>query len=903
VIDPVASLQSALTGRYTIARPLGQGGMATVYLAHDVRHDRQVALKVLRPELAAVIGAERFLAEIKTTANLQHPHILPLFDSGAVDGTVFYVMPFVVGESLRDRLTREKQLPLPEAVRIATEVASALDYAHRHGVIHRDIKPENILLHDGQALVADFGIALAVATTGGTRMTETGMSLGTPTYMSPEQAMGERTLDARTDVYALGCVLYEMLSGDPPFQGSSAQAILAKVMTEKPAAIRSFRDTVPEPLEDAVLIALAKLPADRFPSAAAFAEALRNPETTVRGKPVLQSRRRGARAGRLIAPLTAVAAIAVAAWALLRSPAEPPVSRYPLVVPVSRGPNLGAAIAPDDSRLVYLGPGGSGLTQGGGNQLWVKSRDRAEAVPVPGTNGAVSFAISPDGKSVAWANGFPGTLFITPTGGGPSVTAANQVGCGHTWLADGSLIYSDETATGLWRTSPTGGQPTEVLRMDSSYSACRPVGLPDARGVLFSRYFEGNKNEELWGLDLQSGASKRLLVGVSRAEYLATGHLLYGTGEGTLSVVGFDLTSFEVRGPPVPVMEGVAFGLFGTPQFSVSARGTLVTQMQDRRSSEYQAVWVDRQGRESLVDPTWIFRPIVWGSNVGWALSPDGSALAIGLASQDYQDYSLTSDGSVIWMKRLPAGPLARLTFDSGPTTRPRWTADGRTVVYVVGIDGVRQRRADGSGSDSVLYRGSAASEAAWSTDRRWLLVRQFAAGGTGGRDILGFRPGIDSALRPLVATKYDESALALSPDDRWLAYESNETGQTDVFLRPFPNTEAAKWQVSVAGGFAPLWARNGRELFYMTPVRDMMAVSVTPGPTPGLGTPRKLFRLSDDFWGGSPEFYTPYDVAPDGRFLMAKRVGGAAGSTTSLVVAEHWFSELARLLKKRRAP
>ncbi|MGH7594333.1 MAG: serine/threonine-protein kinase, partial [Gemmatimonadales bacterium] len=254
-------------------RELGAGGMATVYLAHDIRHDRQVAVKVLRPELAAVIGAKRFLAEIKMTANLQHPHILPLFDSGEADSFLFYVMPYVEGISLRDRLTREKQLPINEAVRIATEIAGALDYAHRHGVIHRDIKPENILLHDGSALVADFGIALA-ASKAGTRMTETGMSLGTPQYMSPEQAMGERELDARSDVYALGCVAYEMLTGEPPFSGPTAQAIVAKIMTAEPTDATLLRKTIPASVADAVHTALQKLPADRWPTAAGFAAAL-----------------------------------------------------------------------------------------------------------------------------------------------------------------------------------------------------------------------------------------------------------------------------------------------------------------------------------------------------------------------------------------------------------------------------------------------------------------------------------------------------------------------------------------------------------------------------------------------------------------------------------------------------
>ncbi|HSB55997.1 MAG TPA: serine/threonine-protein kinase, partial [Gemmatimonadales bacterium] len=297
--DAPTRLAAALADRYRIERELGAGGMATVYLAQDLKYDRKVAIKVLRPELAAVIGAERFLAEIKTTANLQHPHILPLFDSGVarVEGHgswvenaskdprpstldpetaayLFYVMPFIEGESLRDRLTREKQLPIGDAIRIAGEVASALDYAHRHNVIHRDIKPENILLHDGRALVADFGIALAASKAGGSRMTETGMSLGTPQYMSPEQAMGERTITASSDVYSLGCVLYEMLLGEPPFTGPTAQAIVARMMIEKPAPLRARRDPVPEPVERAVLTALQKLPADRFRTAAEFAAAL-----------------------------------------------------------------------------------------------------------------------------------------------------------------------------------------------------------------------------------------------------------------------------------------------------------------------------------------------------------------------------------------------------------------------------------------------------------------------------------------------------------------------------------------------------------------------------------------------------------------------------------------------------
>src|SRR5690349_7715380 len=236
-----AQLAASLAGRYTVGREIGRGGMATVFLARDTKHDRPVALKILNPELGAVLGVERFLAEIRVTANLQHPNLLPLFDSGETGGMLFYVMPFVEGESLRARLSREKQLPIPKALHIATAVASALDYAHRHGVIHRDLKPENILLHEGQPLVADFGIALAISNAGGARITQTGLSLGTPQYMSPEQATGDRAIDGRTDIYSLGALTYEMLTGDAPHVGSTSQAIIARLLTEKPRSIRAAR--------------------------------------------------------------------------------------------------------------------------------------------------------------------------------------------------------------------------------------------------------------------------------------------------------------------------------------------------------------------------------------------------------------------------------------------------------------------------------------------------------------------------------------------------------------------------------------------------------------------------------------------------------------------------------------
>ncbi len=304
-------LRAALAGRYTIERELGHGGMALVFLAQDLKHHRPVAIKVLRPELAAALGAERFLREIETAARLNHPHILPLHDSGEADGFLYYVMPYVEGESLRDRLTREQQLPLEDALQIAREVASALSYAHSHDVVHRDIKPENILLEGGEAVVADFGIARAITAAGGDKLTETGLTVGTPSYMSPEQAAGERHLDGRSDIYSLGCVLYEMLAGEPPFTGPTAQAILARRLTNPVPPLRTVRETVPVHVEQAIARALAKVPADRFPTAAQFADTL-----SVTGAGTMAVPRRAGPPWRLVATggVLALAAVALYVW-------------------------------------------------------------------------------------------------------------------------------------------------------------------------------------------------------------------------------------------------------------------------------------------------------------------------------------------------------------------------------------------------------------------------------------------------------------------------------------------------------------------------------------------------------------------------------------------------------------
>ncbi len=307
-MSDVRPLAEALAGRYRIERELGRGGMATVYLAHDLKHDRPVALKVLRPELAAVLGAERFLHEIAITARLDHPHILTLIDSGEADGILYYVVPYIRGESLRGRLEREKQLALDEALRITQQVAAALDYAHRQGVIHRDVKPENVLLHEGEAMVSDFGIALAVGQGAGQRLTETGLSVGTPEYMSPEQATADQRVDARSDVYSLGAVLYEMLAGEPPHTGPTPRAIIAKLLAERPVRLAVVRGDVPQAVDVSVAKALAKVPAERFASAADFAAALTAPP----GPRPPGRRARGWRA--LAAAVAVVAVVGGSAW-------------------------------------------------------------------------------------------------------------------------------------------------------------------------------------------------------------------------------------------------------------------------------------------------------------------------------------------------------------------------------------------------------------------------------------------------------------------------------------------------------------------------------------------------------------------------------------------------------------
>jgi hypothetical protein len=886
-------LSTALADRYTIERELGAGGMATVYLAEDLRHHRQVAIKVLRPELAAVLGAERFVQEIRTTAQLQHPHILPLFDSGEADGFLFYVMPYVEGETLRDKLSRETQLGIDDAVRIAREVADALDYAHRHGVIHRDIKPENILLHDGRPMVADFGIALALSAAAGGRMTETGMSLGTPHYMSPEQATADKDITGRSDIYSLASVLYEMLTGNPPHVGSSAQQIIMKIIAEPVAEVTALRKSVPPNVAAALAKALEKLPADRFESAKAFADALGNPafttaNATTEGR---ATRRSSSRPAMFALTVTAVAAVGVAGWALTRSGPAPPVSRYALALPEQETPdrNGPVAITADGARIVYLGPPATGRDR---PQLWVKQRDRLHATPLPGTEGATAAAISPDNAWIVIAQG--GAIRKLPITGGASMTLAEGVtdrGGSVAWLGDGTLVYAARDTFRIVSIPDTGGIGTVIWSSDSiAPSALAP--LPDARGFLFQGCWATCSQAAVWAFDRRTDSARIAITGARGALYLSTGDLVYVRADGgafTAFGIPFDLASLRPRGAPVALIDSIRNAGIA-PYLTVSASGTLVMQHGANLASQrLELVWVDRAGHETAVDSTWRFWSTQAAGNHGWALSPDGTRLVIGLH---------TESGDDIWIRTLPRGPTARVTFDTGYEARPRWLPNGQSITFITD-HGAFVRRADGTGSDSALWAGGAVDEAQESPDGRWLLFRRGAVGpSAGGRDIFGIRLGVDSVPVPVVVTRYDEMAIELSPDGHWLAYQSDETGRREVFVRPFPNTADSKWQVSNGGGTAPLWARNGHELFYLRGDSTMMAVNVTTTPTFAPGEARVLFHLPGTLFQLSTDWYTPWDVAADGRFIMARMVGTPDRQASPLIVVDNWLEEVKQIMK-----
>ena len=868
-------LTKELTGRYRIERQLGAGGMATVYLAHDVRHDRRVAMKVLRPELAAVIGAQRFLAEIRTTANLQHPHILPLFDSGEVGGTVFYVMPYVEGESLRDRLDREKQLPIGDALTIATEVASALNYAHRHGVIHRDIKPENILLHDGQALVADFGIALAVANTGDGRLTETGMSLGTPKYMSPEQAMGERTIDARADVYALGCVVYEMITGEPPFMGPTAQAIVARVLTDRPRPMREVRRSVAPHVDDAVLIALEKLPADRFGSTAEFAEALTGGQSASRKRSAstVQARSPVDRMT-VVAAVLGVTTLSALFWGVRQhassSPARPaPVLRLQFPVDMARMATGGVvALDAAGSKIatVEFLPGGLET------HLVVRPLDQSQPLSVPGSEGGLSPFFSPDGAWVAWAAG--SRLMRARIDGGPGAATASVVTDlgsvdfvdAGTWCDDGSIVFTSRSA-GLYRVDASGGAARRIGSA-TAIGINLPVALPGGKRVVVSV----EKSVADYQMSVVSTTDGAILANLGTGlalGYVDDGHLVYITPDGATMAMPFDVKSLRSTGRPVTLPVARQAFYARSRMTAMSAAGTIVFDGGMFSDGELISVGIDGSVH-ALATGKRPFR--------GPRFSPDGRRIAVDIESGG----DLIGD---VWAYDITSSAFTRLTFDNS-SVFPEWTPDGSSILYSTvanGKRGIDKIPADRSaGPTRVIDGRSPFFEAVIARASGTLILRQNAD--STGRDLVSTSVDGKAPLAPVAAGQFQERSPAVSPDGRFVAFTSDESGRDEVYVQPVGGTGRAS--VSASGGSEPRWAPSGKEIYYWSH-DTLYAVRVTTAPVLTAGSRR--FVLSGRY--SREPFHANYDVSPDGKsFVFVRPV--ESRDAKGLFVVVNWFDQ-----------
>jgi eukaryotic-like serine/threonine-protein kinase len=864
-------LAVALADRYTIERKIGAGGMATVYLAHDQKHQRKVAVKVLHPDLAATLGGERFLSEIRTTANLQHPHILPLHDSGAADGFLFYVMPYIEGESLRERLEREKQLPIDDAVRIAKEVASALDYAHRRGVIHRDIKPENILLHDGAALVADFGIALAVQSAGGQRMTQTGLSLGTPQYMSPEQALGERSIDARADQYALGAVTYEMLVGEPPFTGPTVQSILARVMTEQPRGLSLQRKSIPPAVEVAVLKALDKLPADRFNSAAEFSNALSAPAGSVlitRAHPITSPV--GARnAARAILPW-AITAIALLT-AFITMQRDSPRARSAGRIVATLTPEPGDvwregghtfAVSPDGQRVVLS------IADGTNSVLAIRSLDSLGTRRLANTTGASFPFWSPRGDVIAFfADGFLKTIQVS-SGAVRSLCPAIR-GLGGDWSSDDVILYTPAAAGGLFLTSPSG-QHCEPLPLKGPPDAfnLRPYFFPE------TRQFIATNDRRVW-LGEVGGDSLIWLADLARARailappnYIIIRPAAAGGPGNERFAQQIDLGRRKLSGEPIRVAYGVS-NPGGNTSLSASWNGVLVgnIRISDRTDNRV----VTRVGLNGVTADTTTAPPETFGPQ---SLSHDGSRVAFGGWNISVLELNRGVSTIVAENELQPKSPTQFPQWSPGDTLLAFSNRDtvGGKIVYEIDVVDLR------SGNVRRLMRSPSAGRGItltdWSSDGRQLALVMTAGDGATNSEAWTLTLG-DTTPRQLFSDNAAVDEIRFAPNGKWIAYQRQTDGSAEIFIRSMPGPGSAI-RVSTAGGRAPRWNTASNQLYYLSNADAIMAVTV--GGDGKLSTPRQI--ISAGRYGG-PTFYDPIG---NGEGFVATYSTAALPSLTLIV-------------------
>jgi hypothetical protein len=865
--------------------------MATVYLARDLRHNRNVALKLLTPELGAVLGGERFLAEIQVTANLQHPNLLPLFDSGEAAGLLYYVMPYVEGESLRARLQREKQLPVDEAVSIATALAGALDYAHARGVIHRDLKPENILMQSGQPVIADFGIALAVSNAGGARVTQTGISLGTPQYMSPEQATGDRAIDGRTDIYSLGVILYEMLTGDAPYLGGTAQAVIAKLLTEKPRSARASRASIPEHVEQAIERALEKLPADRFATAREFADAVQGRflPTTARSAPQATPASRAYQLRRRVVLGTyMVSALIAMLWGgyLIgrRGDASTGVVRLNISVPqdmafanIYAGPPI--AISPDGMTIVYT------ARTAKGPQLAIRRLDELKPRVLAGTVAGIYPFFANNGAEVVFSDGAQ-YFRVALDGSPPSEASPTQAGAGNgaTALPDGGFIAA--FSAGLLQARAFGDSLTPLTKADSAqgdYNHRFPV-VVDKNTVLFTSV--GTKSRRIGIASLKGGPSTVLdLPGVAPLG-MVDNYLVYvqsdGTFDGIVSAVKVDLAGRKLLGQPVALERGVSVHGNGSVEAALSANGTLVYSSGSTTS------------RMMSVDLRGVSQPL-FGEVARLAsprYSPDGRRIVV----------NRTDQSSDTWIYDIGSKVPTRLTSDGLTNDRPEWSADGRRVAYRSALGSFWWQRADGTDKPELMVRTAArrpgdfstagtVAEVAMLPDGKRLIARIPHLGT--GMDLMMVTLGDTLSAKPFVATRFNEYMPTVSRDGKWLAFISAEAGPLDVYVRSIDGA-ATRFPVSSGGGMEPRWAPDGKHLYYRAN-RTIMSATISTTPSFTVIATDTLFS---DIYATDP-FHTNWDISPDGtRFVMLQPVDNSQQAVVVLNFAKEVRDKMAAAKK-----
>ena len=806
---------------YEIVASLGTGGMGEVYRARDTKLGRDVALKILPEAFAGDADRlARFEREARALAALNHPNIAHVYDSGTSGGTSYLVMELVAGDDLSALIARGP-LPVADALAIATQIVDALEAAHDAGIVHRDLKPANIKVRpDGTVKVLDFGLAKAVQdpkasgprnladspTITSPAATMRGVILGTAAYMSPEQARGN-PVDRRSDIWAFGAVLYEMLTGRRAFDGEHATDVLGAVVRLDPdwnALPRAVPPAIRALLQGCLQKDRARRVADistaRFVIGAG--SSLAGPPTAVPGP---------ARRWPIgLAAAAALLALVSGGWLSALYRAEPAaVARY-TVTPAAdqqlvQAIGVDIALSPDGSWMVYVG-----AAPGGGTRLLRRDLDDLDAVALPGSEGARAPVVSPDGRSIAFvANGAIRTL---PVEGGPPFTVVTAGG-ESTWGDDGMIYFGRGNLT--YRVSAQGGDPVAVTTTPAANVVQQtPDALPDGRGLLLT-LFQGTPAQARIGVVGPDGGPAREIIAGTMARYAATGHIVYATASGTLMAAPFDVRRLEISGPSVPLVEGVAVDSNGTSQFAVSRSGALLYGTGAGFVSEL--VWVTRAGVVTSVDPTWI------GEFGSPALSPDARRLAVAIQGPESRD---------VWVTQLDRGPRLRLTLDGDRNDHPAWSPNGQSVTFTSdraspSFD-LWTKRSDGSGEPVLeLDEDAAIAEAVWSPDRAWFVYRT-STNVTGAGDIVGRRTdGLDTTPVPIVASRFTELAPAISPNSRWMAYSSSETGRSEIVVVPFPNAGDSKWPVSVGGGSEPSWSRDGRELFYRNGKGEMVSVRV----------------------------------------------------------------------------